>query len=225
MEEILESIAIVDDHNLFRKGMRILLQRNLPDVEIREFSDGAALVEAIDNHAYCPDIVLLDLEMPKMDGIEISRRLLADVNNAHLKIIILTMHDEKSLILDLIDQGVHGYVLKDADLAEVVKAIHHVQDGQYYVSQNTFDAIQPKPGMNGRFKRSFKDGKESLSEREEEILLLICQEHTNKEIADLLNLSVRTVDGHRSRLLKKTGMKNTAGLVKYALQHELYSLD
>ena len=136
------------------------------------------------------------------------------------------MHDDKSLIMDLMNEGVYGYVLKDADVTEIKEAINQVQQGRYYVSKQIFEAIRrhslPTKGKSNNVTTKVNG---MLTEREKQILVLVCQEYTNKEMADALNLSVRTIDGHRSRLLKKVGAKNTAGLVKFALRNGFYLLD
>lgn len=217
-------ITIVDDHKLFRQSLSILLEQHLKKISIREASSGIELIEMLDNN-YQPDIILLDLEMPKMSGIDTARKLLSRKKYGSSKIIVLTMHDDKSLILDLIEQGVHGYVLKDADISEIIEAIHQVQQGRYYVSQQTFEAIRQNIASNDTIRSKFTAGDGMLTEREKEILLLVCQEYTNKEIGEKLSLSVRTIDGHRNRLLKKVGARNTAGLVKFALRSGFYSLD
>lgn len=225
MENDLKNIVIVDDHKLFSQSLKKLLHHHFEGVEIQEASGGTELFKMLEKQGFYPDIILLDLEMPDMNGLEIARNLLSRETSPAYKIIVLTMHDEKSFILDMIEAGVHGYVLKDADISETVKAIQLVNNGQYYVSQNTFDAIRQDVSSSSRFKSKLKGSNGQLSTREEEILRLICEEYTNKEIAQKLELSTRTIDGHRNRILKKTGMKNTAGLVKYALHHGLYSLD
>lgn len=218
-------IMIVDDHKLFRQSLSILLKQYLKDIIIREASGGAELLEILEKDKYRPDIILLDLEMAKMSGTEAARKLLSKKKYAKSKIIVLTMHNDKSLILELIEQGVHGCVLKDADISEIIEAIDHVQQGRYYVSQQTFEAIRKNIANNENFKNKFDTGNGTLTQREKEILMLVCQEYTNKEMADVLNLSVRTIDGHRNRLLKKVGARNTAGLVKFALRSGFYSLD
>lgn len=218
-------IIIVDDHKLFRQSLSILLKQHLDKITIREAASGAELLQKLEQDKLRPDIILLDLEMPKMSGIEAARKLLSKKKYAKSKIIVLTMHNDKSLILELIDQGVHGYVLKDADISEIIEAINHVQQGRYYVSQQTFEAIRQNIANNEKFKNKFNIDNGMLTQREKQILLLVCREYTNKEMADELSLSVRTIDGHRNRLLKKVGAKNTAGLVKFALRSGFYSLD
>lgn len=224
MEHDLKHIIIVDDHKLFSQSLKNLLQHRLKKVKIQEAASGSALFTLLENQIDNPDVILLDLEMPEMSGVEVARKLLSEKAYQDIKIIVLTMHDDRSFILNLIDEGVYGYVLKDADVSEILEAIQQVQNGQYYVSQNTFDAIRENVVNGTSFRGKLKGGTKLLSIREEEVLRLICEEYTNKEIAEMLQISTRTVDGHRNRLLKKTGMKNTAGLVKYALQNGLYEL-
>ena len=225
MKNNLLDIIIVDDHKLFRQSLSILLKQHLDDISINEASSGAELIHKLERDKYRPDIILLDVEMPKMSGVETARKVLSKKKYNTIKIIILTMHNDKSLIMDLMDEGVHGYVLKDADVAEITEAINQVQQGRYYVSKQTFEAIRHSVSTNGKTNNvtTISDG--MLTEREKQILMMVCREYTNKEMADELNLSVRTIDGHRNRLLKKAGAKNTAGLVKFALRSGFYLLD
>lgn len=216
-------LIVVDDHLLFRQGLIKLLKERLDSVDIQEANNGKELLAMLEIQK--PDIVLMDLEMPEMDGMETSTAVLSNPKFRDVKIIVLSMHESEKFVIDLIERGVFGYVLKDADIDEVLDAIRAVDNGQYYVSQHTFNAIRKDIGEQNKFQHSFAQESEKLSPREEEILRLICKEYTNKEMAEELNLSVRTIDGHRNRLLKKTGMKNTAGLIKYALQTGFYSLD
>jgi DNA-binding NarL/FixJ family response regulator len=218
-------LLIVDDHKLFRQSLRLMLQQKLKGIKITEATNGKALLEILEKRKFKPDIILMDLEMPVMDGVDTIHYLLNRKKFKDLKIIVLTMHDDERFVLKLLEEGIQGYILKDADAEEMIKAIKSVIDGQYYVSQHTFDAIRRDIVTGSRFKSKMSPPSELLTTREEEILLLICKEYTNKEMADALNLSVRTIDGHRNRVLKKTGMKNTAGLVKYALRTGFYSLD
>lgn len=216
-------LIIVDDHVLFRQGLTRLLKERLETISIKEAGNGKELLAMLETQK--PDIVLMDLEMPEMDGIETSNALLNNPKFSDIKIIVLSMHEQEKFVVELIESGVFGYILKDADIDEVLEAIRAVDNGQYYVSQHTFNAIRKDISENSKFQHSFAQENEKLSPREEEILRLICREYTNKEMAEELNLSVRTIDGHRNRLLKKTGMKNTAGLIKYALQTGFYNLD
>ena len=226
MKHNLLDIIIVDDHKLFRQSLSILLKQYIDGIKINEASSGAELISKLEQDKYRPDIILLDVEMPKMSGVETVRKLLSKKKYKKIKIIILTMHDDKSLIMDLMNEGVYGYVLKDADVTEIKEAINQVQQGRYYVSKQIFEAIRrhslPTKGESNNVTTKVNG---MLTEREKQILMLVCQEYTNKEMADALNLSVRTIDGHRSRLLKKVGAKNTAGLVKFALRNGFYLLD
>jgi two-component system, NarL family, response regulator DegU len=222
MEKKLKLI-IVDDHKLFRQSLSQLLSLNLEMVSIKEAGNGKELLTLLEEQK--PDIILMDLEMPEMDGIEASQILLSQARYKDIKIIILTMHKHEKFILELIEKGVYGYLLKDADIEEVIKAIQTVNNGQYYVSQHTFNALRKGITTSTKFQTYLEDEPEKLTPREEEILTLICKEYTNREMADELNLSIRTIDGHRNRILKKTAMKNTAGLVKFALRSGFYTMD
>lgn len=217
-------LIIVDDHMLFRQSLSLLLSIKLEMVGIREAGNGKELLKMLEDQK--PDIILMDLEMPEMDGVETSHVLLAHPEYKDIKIIVLTMHENEKFILELMEKGVYGYLLKDADIEEVIKAIEVVSQGEYYVSQRTFSALRKGITMSTRFQDYLpQEPTDKLTPREEEILTLICKEYTNREMADELNLSIRTIDGHRNRILKKTGMKNTAGLVKFALRTGFYVMD
>lgn len=216
-------LIIVDDHTLFRQSLSQLLRVQLENASVSEASNGKELMAVLEEQI--PDIILMDLEMPEMDGIETSHALLSHAKYKDIKIIVLTMHENEKFILQLIEKGVYGYLLKDVSIEEILKAIEAVSEGQYYINQRTFNVLRKDIKISTKFQNEFDQESEKLTSREEEILMLICKEYTNREMADELNLSIRTIDGHRNRILKKTGMKNTAGLIKYALRSGFYSLD
>ncbi|MFL5763853.1 MAG: response regulator [Bacteroidia bacterium] len=208
-------LAIVDDHHLFRKGL-ISLINDYKDLSVSiEASNGIELKEALRRNT--PDIILLDVEMPEMDGIEVTEYLA--LKYPSVKILILTMHNEEEIIFDLIDKGAHGVLLKDDSIDQVIDAIYAVKDTGYYFKENISKV------MISNLVRTKKIipriGKVRLTEREIEVVRLICNELTNKEIADKLCISARTVDGHRLNILKKLGARNSIGIVMYAVKHRL----
>lgn len=164
-----------------------------------------------------PDIILLDIEMPEMDGIEatsIIRKKYQDI-----KIIMLTMHDDTALIYDLLHKGVNAYLTKCAEPKNVIEAITTVYEKGYYLDDKAIKALTRGLGENTPFKSTFSTI--ALSQREIEVVKLICNEFTIKEIADKLNISPRTVDTYRERIFTKTSSKNIAGVVMYAIKNNL----
>lgn len=215
------TVAIADDHVLFRKGLITILELD-DDLEvIYDVDNGKELIEKLD--AQIPEVILMDLKMPIMDGMEATKQIKAQ--NPEVKILILSMYDEEKFIIHCLELGANGYLLKNTDPDEVVKAIHTVVAKDFYFN-NHISTVMLK-GLNqktrAKGKPQFGNGVE-LTKREMEILGLICKELTTPEIAEKLFISNRTVEGHRKNLLEKTGAKNTAGLVVFALKNELVEI-
>jgi len=207
------NILIVDDHKLFREGLKLLLI-NLEEIgEVWEASDGEVFLQMI--RTCNPDLVLMDIEMPKVNGIDATIRALELYPD--LKIMALSMFSDEEYFQRMVDAGVCGFLLKNSEFSEVRKAILNVVQGNNYFTEeilyklvNRFKArvILPEPPV-------------VLSDREQEILLLICKGLSNQEIADQLFISKRTVDHHRASLLTKTNTRNAASLVIYAIKHKM----
>lgn len=209
-------IAIADDHDLFREGLIALLKEYEELRVVLQVSNGKALIENINR--YKPHIVLLDIEMPDMDGVETTRVLHEKFPG--IKIIALTMHSEEAFIFEMIANGAHGFVPKHKTVEELVDAIYSVMETGRYYNDNIASAM-----INGSrgLLNSMRALPSQLTEKEREILKEICAQKTNKEIADELGVSVRTVENHRNSILYKTGTRNSAGLVVYAIKHKLIS--
>lgn len=213
------NVIITDDHKLFRKGIIALLEDFDFIGETKEASNGAELIDLLAKMKVLPDVILLDLRMPVMDGVEAHKQIRKLY--PEIKVIILTMEDDEQYILHLISGGVNGYLLKNADPDEMERAILKVVENGYYFSENISTLV-----VKGIVK---KDVSEALpiadfNERELQILELICKEFTAAEIAEELNLSVRTVEGYRQKLVDKAGVKNVAGLVIFAVKNNLFPL-
>jgi two-component system response regulator DegU len=212
-------LALCDDHTLFRIGMATILGQ-IQDFElILEAGNGQELIDKIARKT--PDVVLLDLQMPVMDG-----TATADYMREHyplVKIVVLTMHDEDRMVLHLLEKGVSGYLLKDADAGEVEKAVRKVMDEGVYLNEFVSRAMLRRMTNKVAVKpvNAFYNSKILLSEREKEVLVLICEGLSTNEISEKIFLSPRTVEGHRLRILEKTGTKNTAGMVAYAFKNSL----
>jgi DNA-binding NarL/FixJ family response regulator len=215
MDEKKADIVIADDHMLFRKGMRALLGEFSFVGEIYEAANGLELLELLKQTKPLPDLVLLDIQMPVMDGIEANYQIRKQF--PHLKVLILTMEDDEQFILHLIMEGVDGYLLKNSEPAELEMAIRKLLKNDFYFPDKMSHLLL----KSARKKNYSLKEMPEFTPKEIEILKYICKEFTAPEIAKRLDISVRTVEGHRSRLLDKTGAKNIAGLVVYALKHKL----
>lgn len=212
-------LALVDDHNLFRRGIASILGQVADFELVLEASNGQEFIDKIPRRI--PDVVLLDLQMPVLDGTATADFLRE--NYPLIKIIVLTMHDEDRMVLHLLEKGVSGYLLKDSDPDEVEKAIRKVMDEGVYLNEFVSRAMLRKmTNKTTVVKQSaLYNSKILLSEREKEVLKLICEGMSTAEISDKIFLSPRTVEGHRLRILEKTGTKNTAGMVAYAFKNDL----
>ncbi|MFC0184329.1 response regulator [Pseudarcicella hirudinis] len=184
-----------------------------------EAENGRELLVALKTITNQPDVILLDLSMPELNGIETAKILHADF--PQIKVLILSVFSEDKFITHLVEIGVNGYLFKNADPAEVEKAIRQVVEKDFYFNDDVLNAIKKRMAKK-RSKLTMLDYIPStLTSREIEIMDLICQQFTTTEIADKLCISVRTVDGHRNNLLEKTGVRNSAGLVIFAIKHNL----
>lgn len=209
-------IGIVDDHRLFRKGLMSLLE-NFSHLDVcLEADSGAQLLEVLPGNA--PDLLLLDLKMPGMDGTDLIVHLKAQY--PHLKIVVLTMFTDEGLIAHIMKLGVNGYLFKNANAQELIESIETVMRQGHYFNHHVSKALLASV-QGGAEQSQVPLLNQSLTKREVEVLKLICEELTNAEIADKLFISIRTVEGHRNRLLEKTEAKNTAGLVMYAIKNNL----
>ena len=212
-------IIITDDHKLFRMGIHSLLNDFAFVNNIYEAGNGIELLDQIDKVPSKPHVVLLDIKMPEMDGMEANRQLRELYPD--IKVIILTMEDDEQFILHMINEGVNGYLMKNADPEELELAIKKVISNDFYFSDD-ISALVFRNFIEG--KRPRKQSDSVLTSRETEVLDLICKEYTAAEIADKMNVSVRTVDGFRRKLLGKTGTKNMAGLVVYAIKNGIVKI-
>ncbi len=200
-------ILVVDDHKLFRDGVMALLSRN-EDFEVLDgVSNGKELMARL-AAGMIPDIVLLDITMPEMDGfevLEVAKRKFSDI-----RFIAISMHDEGQYIIKSIRSGAYGYLLKNADEEELTKAIYEVYSGKKYFNQHVSSIMISNMVVEGPEPRK-------LSERELEVLRLVSQGKTTKEIAEELIVSTRTIETHRVNMMKKLDVQNSAELIRKAL--------
>jgi len=214
-------IILVDDEVLFRKGISFLLSREENIEVIFEASDGVELIDFLKGDNPKPDIVIMDLKMPLLNGIEATKIIHRDFSD--IKIIALTSYDSKSFIANMIDVGAVSYLVKNTTPQELFATINEVSTKGFYYSEYVMDIIQNDLIANKKTKCSFDTS--FITSRELEVLQLICKQKSTVEIGEKLFISPRTVEGHRNNLLLKTESKNIAGLVVYAIQNAIVSLE
>ena len=212
-------ILIVDDHHLVRQGLRLILNDQYEvSFEIDEVDSGEKAIEHYKKNRF--DVVLMDISMGEKNGIEATKEILEYDTNA--KVIALSMHSETFMIRKMLDAGASGYVLKDTESNELLKAIQTVLDNQKYFTNEV--ALK----LLGQFKEKQRESHNhdlpstfKITKREIEIINLIAKQMTNEEIAIELGIKKRTIDTHRQKILEKLGLKNTAGLIMYAIKNHL----
>jgi DNA-binding NarL/FixJ family response regulator len=214
------TIFLADDHAVVRDGLRALLEAQ-PDIQV--IGDAANGQETVRRVAQlCPDVVVLDIAMPELNGIEAAYEI-GQVCPA-TQVIILSMLSTTEHIFRALQAGVRGYLLKESAGIEVVNAVHAVHDGHRYLSEKISDKIVDDY-IRQRQNPQARDPLASLSPREREVLQLVTEGKSSAEIADILSLSLKTVETYRSRLMNKLGISDLPGLIRFAIQHGLTSLE
>ena len=206
-------ILIVDDHEIYIDGMKMLLKQNKRLNQVYVARNGKIALEIIKKHKI--DIVITDLSMPEMSGLELTQIIKG--NYPEIKVIVLSIYSHQDMVKSIFETEAEGYILKDAEKEEVEKAINKVADGGTYYSNEVYSIIMKEYKDEKKGKSETQD----LSDREIEILKLICQEFTTTEIAEKLCISQFTVLTHRRNMLEKTNSKNIVGLIKYAIKFNL----
>ncbi|MBU6504551.1 MAG: response regulator transcription factor [Betaproteobacteria bacterium] len=210
------TVFIADDHAVVREGLGALLSTQ-PDIHIVGTAmDGREAVTEV--LRLKPRVVLLDISMPGLDGIESMRQILAQQRDT--AVVILSMHSSAQHVFHAIEAGARGYLLKESAGREIIEAVRAVHAGRRFLSPKVAEIVAE--GLGGR---SGESPLERLSRREREIIKLVADGHSSAEIARLLNLSPKTVDSYRSRLMQKLHLSDLAGLVKFAIQHGLTALE
>lgn len=216
MGENFKRIVLAEDHRLLREGLKALLltEKNLQVVD--EAENGLEAVKCVEKHN--PDLILLDLSMPKVSGISVIKELKSRFPK--VKILALTIHESDQYVLEAFESGADGYCLKDASRDELLLAIESVLSGKIYIS----------PGISENVMEGYLEGKKTLkgstawdniTQREKDVLKLIGEGHRNKEIASVLNISVKTVEKHRANIMKKLDLHNVSALTAYAIEKKL----
>jgi DNA-binding NarL/FixJ family response regulator len=209
------TILLADDHDVVRKGMKMLLEDETSVKVIGEASDGLDAIEKV--KTLMPNVVILDLTMPNMNGIEAAK--IISEQYPDVKILIFSMHNNREYIVNSVENGANGYLLKDTGKEELMRAIGVVSEGRKYfppeISEVIIDELLAKTASNQD--NSGKPIFQKITPKEKQILSMIVQGLNSREIADKLFLSIRTVDNHRANMMKKTKAKNTADLVMMAI--------
>jgi DNA-binding NarL/FixJ family response regulator len=209
-------VAIADDHKIFRKGVILSLRQYTNIKFVQEADNGEDLINGIKESD--PEVVLLDLKMPVKDGIETTKHL--NKHFPHVRIIILTMYEDERFVGHLMDSGANGYLLKSTDPTEIKKAIMDVMRTGFYLNSFVNKVLLKKNYAKQKFNPNLSS-EIVLSDREKEVLNLVCMEYTAAEIASKMDISARTVEAIKDRLMERFGVKNSVGLVFYAMKNSL----
>lgn len=210
------TVLIVDDHKVFRQGLKALLESENEVQVLGEAGNGKEAVEIC--RKLNPDVVIMDIAMPGMSGILATRRIIKRCKET--KVVILSAHLSRTYVTETLKSGAKGYVLKENAVEDVVDAIKTVVKGQTYLDPEV--ASLAVETMLGEESKGNKNPFGTLTPREQEVLQLIVDGKPNKEIAEHLSISVRTVENHRASIMKKSGVRNTSSLVKLAIRTEFY---
>ncbi|WP_367768178.1 response regulator transcription factor [Flavobacterium sp. WC2421] len=213
-------LILVDDEVLFRKGISFLLDREENIKVIHEASNGMELLSFLEESKIHPDIIIMDLKMPLLNGVEATKVIHKEYPK--IKIIALSSYRSKSFVANLMNVGAVSYLIKNTTPKELLMTIHEVNSKGFYYDDYVMKVIKDIALSNNFDNKELKSN--YLTSREVEVLQLICEQKTTSEIAELLFISPRTVDGHRNNLLLKTESKNIAGLVFFAIQNKIVLL-
>ena len=206
-------ILLADDHTLIRRGLRALLERQNGFAVVAEAADGRQAVEAA--AAVSPDVAVIDIGMPNMNGIEAARRITE--KRPETAVVILSMHADESYVLRALKSGARGYLLKDSPEEDLINAIRAVHNGKAFFSPE-ISKMLAEDYMRQMRQRGVEDSYELLTPREREILQMLGEGNSNKDVAAKLNLSLHTVETHRGNLLEKLNLHSTAELILYAVR-------
>jgi DNA-binding NarL/FixJ family response regulator len=215
MIKMATKILIADDHKLFREGLKNVIEKNVSLKVIAEATEGREAIKLCSQ--LHPDVVIMDVSMPGLNGIEATRSIVKDY--PHIKVIALSMHPDKQFITKMLKAGAYAYLQKDSEVSELINAIKIVSQDQKYISHNVSNIIIDE------FLNGSAEEKSQLSHREKEILQLIAEGKSSREIAEILFLSSKTVDAHRKNIMDKLNLYTIPELTKYAIKSGLTSLE
>lgn len=212
-------IVIAEDHTILREGLKALLSQDPDLIIVGEAKDGLEAIRVVSELK--PDLALMDLSMPKMSGIDAIREVKRCCPDT--KVLVLTVHKNEEYVMASLKAGANGYLLKESTHQELLQAVTHVLEGKPYLSPGISDTIIS--GYLAGKKDEVRTALDTLSQREKEILKLIAEGHKNKEIAELLFISIKTVEKHRDNIMKKLDLHSTLALAKFALENGLVESD
>jgi two-component system, NarL family, response regulator NreC len=211
-------ILLADDHTVMRAGLRALLERQ-PNLEVvGEAGDGRQTVELASSHV--PDVVVMDIAMPNLNGVEATRRMVS--KQPTISVVILSMYSDESYVMRALEAGARAYLLKDSAVADLIRAIEAVSQGKSFFSPK-ISRILAEEYIRALRQKGVADSYELLTPREREILQLLAEGKTNKDVATSLNISVYTAETHRGNILQKLNLHSTAELVLYAVRKGIIS--
>ena len=213
-----KTVVIAEDHQLFREGLRAMLAGREDLEVVAEADDGLEAIRCIRKKT--PDLLLLDLSMPRLSGISVIKDVRGQFPD--LKILVLTIHESDQYVLETFKAGVNGYCIKDSSRDELLIAIDSVLAGKTYISPGIADEVM-QGYLSGRKSMKEKSDWETITHREREVLKLLAEGYMNKEIGELLNISVKTVEKHRANIMNKLDLHNAAALTAYAIEKGLVS--
>ncbi len=220
IDEIL--ISLIDDQQLFRSGLAGLIKSVPGFTLLSEAENGQVFINQLQTGTVLPHIALIDMEMPVMNGVELNAALQKDYPS--IKVIILSTYNQERFIARMIEAGACGYLTKNCEIEELKTAIHSTCKNGFYFNQDTLAAMRNTSQYKATDIKNISNVAIELTAREKEILILLCKELSNIEIGEQLFISPRTVEGHRNNLLQKTGCKNTAGLVIFAIKNNFFEI-
>jgi DNA-binding NarL/FixJ family response regulator len=211
-----KKIVIAEDHQLFREGLKSMLAGMENVSVIAEAQDGLEAIRCVKRKT--PDLLLLDLSMPRMSGISVIKDIKSQF--PEVRILALTIHESDQYVLEAFEAGADGYCIKDASRDELMMAISSVLEGKKYISPGIADNVM-EGYLEGSRRLKTKSSWETITQREREVLKLLAEGYLNKEIADFLNISVKTVEKHRANIMNKLDLHNASALTAYAIQKGL----
>lgn len=209
-------ILLADDHGIVRQGLRAVLSRDPSFEVVGESSDGREAVRLADTLQ--PDVVIMDISMPQLNGIEAAKQILK--SSSRVSVIMLSMHSDETYIIRALSAGVKGYLLKESAEVDLVRAVQTVAQGKPFFSPAVTSALL-EDYMRSMQQRNLKDSYDLLTEREQEVLQLLAEGKSNKEAAAVLDVSTNTIETHRTNLMQKLGLHNTAEIVLYAVRKKI----
>ncbi|MBA4411583.1 MAG: DNA-binding response regulator [Odoribacter sp.] len=211
----MRKVLLVDDHEIMREGICALLKRHSDLEVVGQAADGRMALELV--RQLQPDVVIMDIGMPNLNGIEATRQMISE--NPHVKVMALSAHSDGAVVAKMIKAGATGYMLKDSAFSELVDGLQAMLEGRTYLCSKISKVVfSDYINLLTNPKADTSDG---LTAREREVLQLVAEGHTTKEIAQMLELSPKTIDSHREHIMEKLSIRNVAGLTKYAIREGL----